>query len=455
MFELTLDGQALKISSSGDGKSIVIADRNGNLNFVNQNGDIVWKKEMKEGLCCVNITEKGDRIFFGGKDCRMTALNSNGNLEWEREIGKTIWSINTDPEGNYIAVGTGDSIGLYSSNGDKIWEYETDRAMIGISMSRGAEKIVACGDEFLFLVDRMGNLIFKQQKEDSLWDVDINEIGNKIYLGGWDKKIYCLNENGEPIWNYQTGGYIRSIESLKDGKIIAGSHDKNAYLISDNGELIKKNEFTNEVVCVAAARDANSLFAGNGGSVVFLDNNTNVESRINEYERDVGYNSVNETVKEPDVEPMFNFGIFDGPIPDTTEYESYGDSGISESTTMGTTTLKEEGGEFSQFIADVGKEDVRTYLRLGHACWNEGRLERAKEHYQKATEINPKEPRGWHNLSVCEYYISLKANPNDYEGAIKKSYKTLEKSRMSDYSQAGKTLKILADILDAETELDE
>ena len=51
MFELTLDGQALKISSSGDGKSIVIADRNGNLNFVNQNGDIVWKKEMKEGLC--------------------------------------------------------------------------------------------------------------------------------------------------------------------------------------------------------------------------------------------------------------------------------------------------------------------------------------------------------------------------------------------------------------------
>ena len=98
---------------------------------------------------------------------------------------------------------------------------------------------------------------------------------------------------------------------------------------------------------------------------------------------------------------------------------------------------------------------MRTYLRLGHACWNEGRLERAKEHYQKATEINPEEPRGWHNLSVCEYYISLKANPNDYEGAIKKSYKTLEKSRMSDYSQAGKTLKILADILDAETELDE
>ena len=130
MFELMLDGQALKISSSEDGNSIVIADRNGNLNFVNRDGDVVWKKEMKDGLCCVNITENGNKIFFGGKDCRITALDSNGNLEWEREIGKTIWSISTDPEGNYIAVGTGDSIGLYSSNGDKIWEYETDRSMI-------------------------------------------------------------------------------------------------------------------------------------------------------------------------------------------------------------------------------------------------------------------------------------------------------------------------------------
>ena len=455
MFELTLDGQALKISSSGDGNSVVIADRNGNLNFVNRNREVVWKKEMKEGLCCVNITEKGDKIFFGGKDCRMTALNSNGNLEWEREIGKTIWSISTDSEGKYIAVGTGDSIGLYSSNGDKIWEYETDRAMIGISMSRGAEKIVACGDEFLFLIDRNGNLIFKQQKEDSLWDVDINEIGNKIYLGGWDKKIYCLNENGETVWNYQTGGYIRSLEALSDGKIIAGSHDKNAYVLSNNGELIKKNEFTNEVVCVAAAREREFLFAGSGEKIACFDIGGDVENRVNEYERNTEYRAVNEPVNEPEDGPVFNFGIFDGPLPDTSGFESYENSDVTESSTTGMQSVTEEGGEFSQFIADVGKEDVRTYLRLGHACWNEGRLERAKEHYQKATEINPEEPRGWHNLSVCEYYISLKANPNDYEGAIKKSYKTLEKSRMPEYSQAGKTLKILADILDAETELDD
>ena len=140
MFELMLDGQALKISSSEDGNSVVIADRNGNLNFVNRDGDVVWKKEMKDGLCCVNITEKGNKIFFGGKDCRMTALNSNGNLEWEREIGKTIWSISTDPEGNYIAVGTGDSIGLYSSNGDKIWEYVYD--LNKLSLSSGGQILV-------------------------------------------------------------------------------------------------------------------------------------------------------------------------------------------------------------------------------------------------------------------------------------------------------------------------
>ena len=446
MFEVMLDGQALKISSSGDGKSIVVADRNGNLSFLNENGNIIWKKELRDGLCCVSITERGDRIFIGGKDCRITVLNSKGNLEWEQEIGKTIWSISTDSEGRYIAIGTGDSIGLYSSNGKKIWEYETNRAMIGVAVSSAAEKIVACGDEFLFLIDRNGDVVFKQQKEDSLWDVDISEAGDKIYLGGWDKKIYCLNDRGELLWDYQTGGYIRSIEGLRDGRVLAGSHDKNAYLLSSGGELVSKTEFVNEVVCVSVAKNGSSLFAGGGEKVTGFTIGTNVERRIRDSEKI--------TDAEAETEPMFNFGIFDGPLPDTTGFENYKTADFVESTDADPRSLNEEGGEFSQFIADVGKEDVRIHLRLGHVAWGEKRLERAKEYYQKATEIEPDEPRGWHNLAVCEYYISLKANPNDYVGAIKNSFKTLEKASKPEYAQAGKTLKILADILDIETESD-
>ena len=131
-------------------------------------------------------------------------------------------------------------------------------------------------------------------------------------------------------------------------------------------------------VCVSVAKNGNSLFAGNGEQINGFTIETNIGNTINRYER-----NTNETVNEPktETEPMFNFGIFDGPLPDTTGFENYESSSFSESSSTVNQSLTGEGGEFSQFIADVGKEDVRTYLRLGHACGSEGRLERAKEHY--------------------------------------------------------------------------
>ena len=119
----------------------------------------------------------------------------------------------------------------------------------------------------------------------------------------------------------------------------------------------------------------------------------------------------------------------------------------------------DKGGEYREFAAKVVKGDVKNYLRLGNVAWIEKRLERAMEHFLKATEINPDEPRAWHNLAVCNYHLALKRNPDDLENAVESAIGPLEKAKEKggeNYNKVvDKTLLFLASKLATSEEIDE
>ena len=166
-------------------------------------------------------------------------------------------------------------------------------------------------------------------------------------------------------------------------------------------------------------------------------------------------------------EPMFGFGMFDEPSPDTTEIlerDEYSDDDTSSETKnysdnyastyqstrpsyQDSTENIDRGGEYREFAAKVLKGDVKNYLRLGNTAWLEKRLERAAEHFRKATEIDPEEPRAWHNLAVCNYHLALKRNPDDVEGAVASAYEPLKVAKEkggNKYTSVDKTLAFLA-----------
>ena len=151
-------------------------------------------------------------------------------------------------------------------------------------------------------------------------------------------------------------------------------------------------------------------------------------------------------------EPMFGVGMFDEPIPDSTGISS---SSVSSTHRPRTTTSNyysqtgsaSEGGEFGKFASEVIKSDVKNYLRLGNAAWAEKRLERAEEHYKRATEVDPEEPRAWHNLAICNYHLALKRNPENVKGAVQSAFALLEVAREKggrEYTAPNETLKYFA-----------
>ena len=59
-----------------------------------------------------------------------------------------------------------------------------------------------------------------------------------IYVGSRDNKIYALNPDGTPKWNYTTGGYVYGSPAIaSDGTIYIGSYDKNIYALNPDGTV--------------------------------------------------------------------------------------------------------------------------------------------------------------------------------------------------------------------------
>jgi len=57
-----------------------------------------------------------------------------------------------------------------------------------------------------------------------------------IYIGSWDKHLYCLDTNGAVQWSQETsGGIVSSPAVAKDGTVFAGSYDRYLYAYDQDG----------------------------------------------------------------------------------------------------------------------------------------------------------------------------------------------------------------------------
>ena len=474
IFDLTISGPVICIACSEDGTRIAVGDRNGNLTLVDNAGSIIWEKQIDEGIHGLAIIGNGKKVICGGKDCKLRMFNSLGSVEWEQTIGKSIWSLSTDPNGQYIAIGTGDSITMFTEGGLQVWEYPTNRAMVGTGISQNGALIVGCGDEHLYCLDNEGNLKWEKQRSDSLWDVSVDKNGETIFVGGWDEKIHCLDQNGNDLWDIKTEGYVRAVEPLDNGGVIAGSHDHHIYHLSNKGEILEKFKTEGEITCVCASKRVDIVVSGLANQICGFGINANakpIETPIIQTPEIPMSANVEEKIEE-EYEPMFGVGMFDEPIPDTTgilarnestsEPDTYNQqyTGSTETTpeyntNYNQTNSVDTGGEYRAFASEVVKGDVKNYLRLGNSAWIEKRLERAAEHYKRATEIDPEEPRAWHNLAICNYHLALKRNPENIKGAVQSAYASLEMAKEkggNDYNAPNKTLEYFAAQLGLDSE---
>lgn len=101
-------------------------------------------------------------------------------------------------------------------------------------------------------------------------------VNDKVFVGSWDKKLYCLNATtGEKIWDNVTGLEITSTPAVTDGKVYTGSNDGKLYCFNaETGDKLWDYQTGADVVSAPAIVNGNVYFGSRDHNVYCLNATT-------------------------------------------------------------------------------------------------------------------------------------------------------------------------------------
>jgi hypothetical protein len=84
----------------------------------------------------------------------------------------------------------------------------------------------------------------------------ISADGSHVVFGLQDNTLTCFDRDGEEVWTFSAGGWIRDIALSKDGsRVLAGGTDRQAYLLDGAGGLLGSWDLLDWVNHVAISAD--------------------------------------------------------------------------------------------------------------------------------------------------------------------------------------------------------
>jgi len=247
----------------------------------------IWNYTADGIITVVDITQDGQYIIAGSKDCRVYVFNNKGNKLWRYDVGGEISSISTTPNGKYIVVGAKHGmVYLFDINENVLWNYEAgehESTINSVAISSDGKYIVAGGGNYsgwwygyIYFFNRSGKLLWTYKTGESEYgsnnvnSVAISSDGKYIVAGGGNN-VYLLNKDGKLLWTYKTGGTINSVAISSDGKyIVAGSRDDNVYLFNRTGNLLWKYKTGGWVESVSITPDGKYIAVGSGDGKAYI-----------------------------------------------------------------------------------------------------------------------------------------------------------------------------------------
>lgn len=196
---------ASKSSPAVDKNLVFIGADTGNLHAFNRTtGKEVWKFKTRESVNGIHGSPGFDeeKVYIGAYDGWLYAIfKNNGSLAWETKIG------------DYI----GSSPCLYDGV-----------VYIGVEMAKPAGYLVGC-DIF------SGEEVFRSKEFGSHphSSPSIDPLRGYIFIGANDKRVYCYNiTTKSEVWNYKTGGEIKSTPCIAGEALYITSWDNKLYCLN-------------------------------------------------------------------------------------------------------------------------------------------------------------------------------------------------------------------------------
>lgn len=230
-----------------------------------------------------------NRMYFGGNDGFFYCVNLESGQEiWKTHIKSEIVATPAfdTQEGRVYFMTTSNSVlALEAESGRQVWSY-TRQDPSSYSIRGGTTPLIH--KNLLYVGFSEGSFVaFNKSNGTISWEIQLNKNkrfkdidssavieGDKIYVSGYDDRLYVLSaSNGDIIQKFEAGGYV---PVTIDGSLLyySSSNGKVYALNKENLKIVWEYTVTNGLPTEISLYDNYVIFGESQGDLVLLDKKT-------------------------------------------------------------------------------------------------------------------------------------------------------------------------------------
>ncbi len=150
-------------------------------------------------------------IFFGSFDNYTYAVNiDTGKEVWRFKTGK--YGITTPPFVFGDTVYVPDRDGFVHSldlNGKEKWRFKTGDMIAKVKATKN-NVFFGSEDGNVYCLDTEGKELWRFKTGGPVYDMEVNERGDKIFFGSWDCHEYSVDvKTGKELWRFRTSSMVQ------------------------------------------------------------------------------------------------------------------------------------------------------------------------------------------------------------------------------------------------------
>ncbi len=251
---------------------LVVATKGGLLFCYNEQGNVLWQKDLKQGLLSSPLIA-AQKIFLSSVDGTLFCFNFNGEEIYRKTFSA---SFRVSPllleQNEMLLFGErGEIFRINPQNGEISAEKRVNAEFFAPAAFNAEKKMV-------IIPDKNGSLYALSDRGEVIWIFKNRGVNfsapalskDKIYFTSMDHFLYALDYSGKKLWEFQTERWnISSAVLDSQENIYFGSYDQHFYAIAAGGRLLWKKRLASSVNSTALIDNRDHIIIGDSAGYIY------------------------------------------------------------------------------------------------------------------------------------------------------------------------------------------
>jgi eukaryotic-like serine/threonine-protein kinase len=207
-------------------------------------------------------------------------IGTQPKVAWTFTTKAEILSSPVIQDGTVFVGSTDNSVyAIDLKTGAQRWSYPTKDMVEAPPLVLNGKIFIGSSDFFFYALDaKSGELLWKFECQDKVlgganWFVG-KDGKKRIVFGSYDAHVYCFDEDGRKLWDYETDNFVNGSPAIHNGEVIFGGCDAGLHLVDgESGARITKIDLGSgcQVAGSVALLDDKAYFGHYGNEFLRVD----------------------------------------------------------------------------------------------------------------------------------------------------------------------------------------